>query len=238
MKAIVKPDGTIFLAAAQTATTSEDPATPDVITEEEAHVGEESQDHGSEGDHGTPGDEAGAEGHAAEGGHGGVEAPNPILPEPNEIIWGGLSFLVLFVLMVRYGYPAITRAMDQRAERIRGDLDEATRARTEAETVLEEYRRQLADARNESNRIIEEARQTADQLRRDLMTRAEAEVAELRTRTRDDIEAAKGRAMAELRTEVSSLAIELAERVVGRNLDAESNKALVDSFISEVGSRR
>lgn len=168
----------------------------------------------------------------------GVEAPNPILPEPTEIIWGGLSFLVLLVAMVKWGYPMITRAMDARADRIRDDLDEATRARTEAETVLEEYRRQLADARNESNRIIEEARQTADQLRKDLMTRAEAEVNELRQRSREDIDAAKGRAMAELRAEVSSLAIELAEKVVGRNLDAESNKALVDSFINEVGAAR
>ena len=232
MLAIVKPDGTILLA--QATTTQADPATPNVITEEESHVGDESQDHGeaSEGHSGTEAGTAEAEGHE------GVEAPNPILPEANEIIWGGLSFLVLFVLMVKYGYPAITKSMDARAERIRGDLDEAARARTEADTVLDDYRRQLADARNESNRIIEEARQTADQLRRDLMTRAETEVADLRARAREDIEAAKGRAMTDLRAEVSTLAIELAEKVVGRNLDAESNKALVESFISEVGSNR
>lgn len=215
MLATIKSDGTILLAQV------EDPATPDVVTEEEEHVGEESQDHAEEGD-----------------AHAGVEAPNPILPETNEIIWGGLSFLILFALMVKWGYPMITRAMDARAERIRGDLDEATRARTEAETVLDDYKRQLADARNESNRIIEEARQTADQLRRDLMTRAEAEVSELRQRARADIDGAKSRAMAELRTEVSTLAIQLAEKVVGRNLDAQSNKALVDSFISEVGSTK
>lgn len=228
MLAIVKPDGTILLA--QATTIEEDHSTPGEITEEESHVGEESQDHGEEGT------DAG-HGEASEG-HGGVEAPNPILPEANEVIWGGLSFLVLFVLVAKFGYPLITKAMDARAERIRGDLDEATRARTEAETVLEDYRRQLADARNESNRIIEEARQTADQLRKDLMTRAETEVADLRTRAREDIEAAKGRAMTDLRAEVSTLAIELAEKVVGRNLDAESNKALVDGFISEVGSSR
>ena len=237
MLATIKPDGTILLAQAEVpaqvrqTTTTRDLATPDENTAEEGSVGEHSQEvEGAEVE-----GEAGAEGEAHEA---TVEAPNPILPEPNEIIWGGLSFLVLFVLMAKWGYPMIMKAMDARAERIRGDLDEATRARTEAETVLNDYRRQLADARNESNRIIEEARQTADQLRKDLMTRAEAEVNELRQRSREDIDAAKGRAMAELRAEVSSLAIELAEKVVGRNLDAESNKALVDSFINEVGSRR
>ncbi|HUR48457.1 MAG TPA: F0F1 ATP synthase subunit B [Acidimicrobiales bacterium] len=231
MLATIKPDGTILLAAqrvsggatrSQGASTTQDLVTPHENTAEEGSVDDHSQ---------------AVEGGEAEG-HAGVEAPNPILPEPNEIIWGGLSFLVLFVLMAKWGYPAIMKSMDARAERIRGDLDEATRARTEAETVLDEYRRQLSDARNESNRIIEEARQTADQLRKDLMTRAEAEVNELRQRSREDIDAAKGRAMSELRAEVSSLAIELAEKVVGRNLDAESNKALVDSFITEVGSNR
>lgn len=232
MLATIKPDGTIVLA--QTSSTR-DLVTPDENTSEEESVGSQSQLERPTGQEaGAEGEEAGAEGEEVEG----VEAPNPILPAPNEIIWGGLSFLVLFVLMAKWGYPMIMKAMDARAERIRGDLDEATRARTEAETVLNDYRRQLADARNESNRIIEEARQTADQLRKDLMTRAEAEVNELRQRSREDIDAAKGRAMAELRAEVSSLAIELAEKVVGRNLDAESNKALVDSFINEVGATR
>ena len=233
MLATIKLDGTILLA--QTSSTR-DLVTPDENTAEEGSVGEHSQEV-EEAETGTEGEEAGAEGEAGEH-EATVEAPNPILPEPNEIIWGGLSFLVLFVVMAKWGYPMIMKAMDARAERIRGDLDEATRARTEAESVLADYQRQLADARNESNRIIEEARQTADQLRRDLMTRAEAEVSELRQRSKDDIDAAKNRAMAELRSEVSSLAIELAEKVVGRNLDAESNKALVDSFISEVGSSR
>ncbi len=233
MLATIKPDGTILLAQTEVPAqirqtqTTQDLVTPDENTAEEGSV----DDHSQEVEHGN---EAGAEGE----GHAGVEAPNPILPEPNEIIWGGLSFVVLFVLMAKWGYPMIVKAMDARAERIRGDLDEATLARTEAETVLNDYRRQLADARNESNRIIEEARQTADQLRKDLMTRAEAEVNELRQRTREDIDAAKGRAMSELRAEVSSLAIELAEKVVGRHLDAESNRALVDSFINEVGSNR
>ena len=166
----------------------------------------------------------------------GGKAPNPILPAKNEIIWGFLSFLVLFVLMAKFAFPAVQRAMQARTDRIRGNLDDAERVKTEAQTVLEEYRAQLADARNESNRIIEEARQTADQLRRDLMQRAEAEVSELKQRTQDDINAARDRTLSDLRNEVSSLAIELAEKVVERNLDRETNTALVESFINSVGA--
>jgi F-type H+-transporting ATPase subunit b len=175
--------------------------------------------------------------------HGGKpedchEAPSPILPETKEIVWGAISFTILFVLLAKFAYPSIKQGMQARTDRIRDNLDDAERVRTEANTILEEYQRQLADARNESNRIIEEARQTADQLRRDLMQRAEAEVNELKQRTQDDINAARDRTMGELREQVAGLAIELAEKVVGANLDRQTNLALIDRYIEQVGSQR
>lgn len=165
------------------------------------------------------------------------ESPNIIRPETNEIIYGGLAFLIVLVGLRFFAYPAVKKGMDDRTERIRGDLDQADRAKSEASGVLQDYQRQLADAKNESNRIIEEARQTADQLRVDLMARAEADVAELRERSRQDIEAAKDRAMADVRSQVAALAIGAAEAVVGRNLDPEANRAIVDRFIEQVGSQ-
>jgi F-type H+-transporting ATPase subunit b len=165
-----------------------------------------------------------------------VKAPNPILPAKNEIIWGFLSFVVLFAVMAKFAFPAVQKSMQDRTDRIRENLDEAERVKTEAQTILDEYQRQLTDAKNESNRIIEEARQTAEQLRRDLMQRAETEVAELRQRSQEDILSAQQRAMADLRAQVSNLAIELAEKVVERNLDRDTNLALIDSYITQVGS--
>lgn len=166
------------------------------------------------------------------------EAPNPILPATNELVFGALSFAILFFLMYKFAYPAVAKSMQARTDRIRENLDDAERVKTEAQTILEEYQRQLADARNESNRIIEEARQTADQLRRDLMQRAEAEVAELKQRTQDDINAARDRTMGELREQVAGLAIELAEKVVEANLDRDTNIALIERYIEQVGSQR
>jgi F-type H+-transporting ATPase subunit b len=166
------------------------------------------------------------------------KAPSPILPATNELIWGTISFVVLFFLLAKFAYPAIQKSMQARTEKIRENLDEADRVKAEAQTVLDDYQRQLADARNESNRIIEEARQTADQLRRDLMQRAETEVQELKTRTQADIAAARDRAMADLQTQVASLAVELAEKVVERNLDRDTNMRLVESYIQQLGSSR
>ena len=164
------------------------------------------------------------------------KAPNPILPSKDEMIYGIGAFAVVFFFMWKYGYPAVKKAMDDRTERIRANLDNADRVRSEAQTILDEYQRQLNDARGEANRIIEEARQTADSLRRDLMARAEAEVAELRQRTQEDIRSAQERAMAELRSAVADMAINAAEVVVKRSLDRQTNLQLVEDFINSVGT--
>jgi F-type H+-transporting ATPase subunit b len=165
-----------------------------------------------------------------------VQSKNPILPAGNEIVWGTFSFIILFVALWKFAFPAITATMTARTERIRDGLSSAEKAKTDAESILADYQRQLADAKNESNRIIEEARQTAESLRRDLLAKAEADAADVRTRATADIVAAKDRAMAELRTQLTQLTIDLTEKVVKRNIDRETNAALVDEYISAIGA--
>jgi F-type H+-transporting ATPase subunit b len=165
------------------------------------------------------------------------EAPNPILPATNELLWGGFAFLVLFVLFAWKGVPAVKGAMDARAQKISDSLDEAEQAKTDAESVLAEYQRQLADAKAEASRVIEEARSQAETVRRDLVAKAEAEVAELRQRNAEAIAGERERIMGELQGQVAALAIELAEKVVESNLDRETNTRLIESYISSVGAR-
>jgi F-type H+-transporting ATPase subunit b len=166
-----------------------------------------------------------------------LKAPNPILPDTTELVWGSISFVLLLVLLWKVALPPVRKSMAARTERIRANLDSAERSKAEAQTVLDEYQRRLADAKNEANRIIEEGRQTADRVRKDLIAKAEADAAELRQRAAADIEAAKGQALEELRASLTALAIDLAEKVVERNLDRDTNTALVESYIAQVGAR-
>ncbi len=170
--------------------------------------------------------------------HGEDQAHNPILPVMSELVYAVLAFTILFILMYWKAFPAVKKAMDSRSDRIRESLDEAERNKAEASRILEDYQRQLADAKNESARIIEEARQTAEQLRRDLMARAESEVAEFRTRANEEIAAAQARAVADVQGQIKALAVEAAQLVVQRNLDRETNEALVEQFINQVGASR
>jgi len=164
------------------------------------------------------------------------QAPNPLLPAWNEVIWGMLSFVVLLGLMWKFAIPQVRSMMTAREERIREDLEKAENARTSAEEEKARYEAQLAEARGEAGKIIEEARQAAEQVRRDLIARAEVEANEIRDRAQIDIAAQQQRALTELRTDVAQLSIDLAERIVEHNLDRDTQLQLVDSFINQVGS--
>jgi F-type H+-transporting ATPase subunit b len=164
------------------------------------------------------------------------EAPNPILPELNEIIWGGLAFLVLLGVLWKFGLPPIRNMVAQREDRIRADLERAEQAKVEAEGVLTQYQQQLADARQEAGRLIDEGRQAADQVRQDLIARAEADADEVRARAEEDTRLQVERAMADLRTQVADMSIGLAEKIVERNLDPNAQQDLIESYIAQVGN--
>ena len=164
------------------------------------------------------------------------QAPNPLLPAWNEVIWGMLSFAVLLFLMWKFALPQVRSMMTAREEKIRDDLEQAENARTSAEEEKARYEASLAEARGEAGTIIEEARQAAEQVRRDLIARAEVEANDIKERAQVDIAAQQQRALTELRTDVAALSIDLAERIVERNLDPATQQQLVDSFINQVGS--
>jgi F-type H+-transporting ATPase subunit b len=163
------------------------------------------------------------------------KAPSPLKPANNEIIWGSAAFAVLLIAMWKFGVPAVKNMEKAREDRIRNDLESAETAKTEAEGEKAQYLAQIAGAKDEAGRLIEEARQAAETVRADLIARAEAEANEIRTRAQADIANQRNQAMAQLRTDVASLSIDLAGRIVERNLDSDTNRQLVDSFIDQVG---
>ena len=165
-----------------------------------------------------------------------AEAPNPIIPAMDEVIWGTLSFLILFAVMAKYAYPALKKAMDARSEKIQGDLDAADSARSDAESLRAGYDAKLAEAQAEAARIIEAARADAAQVRQARIAAIEPEIAEKRAQAEADIEAAKDRALADLRAQVTSLAVGAAEQVVRSSLDEAAYARLVDDYIESVGN--
>jgi F-type H+-transporting ATPase subunit b len=166
-----------------------------------------------------------------------VEAPSPIVPATDELIWGILSFTILFIVLWKFGYPAIRKGMNDRTERIRSDLDRADTAKTEAEAELANYQSQLKGAREEATRLRDDARAEMDEYKIQRRADIDAELNEYRERAKAEADAAKTQALADVKSEVAALAIGAAEQVVQKSLDQATNVALVESYINSVDSR-
>ena len=162
---------------------------------------------------------------------------SPILPAANELIWGTIAFLILVILMYRTVWPSVDKAFKDRRANIEGKLEQAEKDRDEAEGLLEQYRRRLRDAEDETQRILDEARSNAERVRRDLLAKAEADAGRELDRARQAIRAERDQAIRQLRGEVGTLAVELATRVVGDSLDRDRQLRLVDQYIDELGNQ-
>ena len=167
-----------------------------------------------------------------------AEGPrNPLLPDNAELIWGSLAFFVVLGLLSWKLVPVIQKGMADRTSKIEGDLAAAEKTKGDADKLLGDYQRQLADAKTEGARILDEARQQAEGVRRDMIARAEADAAAIRAKSQEDLNAQADRIKADLTSHVRTLSLDLAEKVVGANMNRETNSQLVDRYIAELGSK-
>lgn len=157
-----------------------------------------------------------------------------VLPETSELIAGVIAFAIVFFFVWKWALPAIARTLEARQQAIAGRLEEAEKAKREAESLRADYEKDLQQARNRANEIIEEARKQAETVKADIISRAEAEAEQILSKARDDAAAEMQRVMAEARQEVANLSIDLAERVVGESLDRQTQLSLVERYIGEL----
>lgn len=161
-----------------------------------------------------------------------------LLPETPELIWGAVAFTVLMAILGFLVFPRLNQALDERTARVQGQIEDAEAVRGEAEQLRRQYEEQLAGAKDEAQRIIEEAREQGERIRSDAQTEAEREAQQIRARAREDAEAERSRVVQDLRNQVASLSVDLAGRIVERELDEQRHRDLVDSYIDNLSGMR
>jgi F-type H+-transporting ATPase subunit b len=164
-----------------------------------------------------------------------VSEAKDLYPKLSELILAALAFGILFFFMWKWVMPRVNKLLEERRQGIQGNLEKAEQAKTEAEGLLADYREQLAGARDEANRIIEEGRRTAEAMRKDMTSRAEHEYQAIVARAQDEIRAERDRVFQELKAQVGELSLALAARTVGQQLDKDRHLQLVDEYIEELG---
>jgi len=160
---------------------------------------------------------------------------NPLVPAPADLIWSTLCFLAILFFFWKMGIPRLTKMLDERSKAIEGNIAKADEAQAKAESLLEEYTAQLADARSEAARIREQAREDGKKILADLKEQATSEAARVTANAQAQIEAERQAALVSLRSEVGTLAIDLASGVVEQKLDDDTTaSAIVDRFLADL----
>jgi F-type H+-transporting ATPase subunit b len=158
-----------------------------------------------------------------------------ILPPLGELIPATIGFLILFGVMWKFAFPTITKALDERATTIRESLEKAEETRMTAERLLEEYKVQMAEARQEANKVITESRRVGEQMKEEIVAKAHSEAEAMIEKARISIEQEKKAAVAELQGSVATLSVSIAGKIIGEKLDPASHATLITRSIEEAG---
>ena len=165
----------------------------------------------------------------------GEAANNPLIPAWYDIIWSGFWFLIILAVVWKVALPRLTKMLDERSAAIEGNIAKADEAQKQAEAALEEYTRQLAEARAEAGEIREAAREDGKKIIAEAKETAASEAARLTATAHTQIEAERQTALVSLRSEVGSLALDLAGGVVGETLSDDARAAaVVDRFLADL----
>ena len=145
------------------------------------------------------------------------------------------SFLLLIFLVKKYAWKNITSVLDERAEKISSDIDGAEEARKKAEELASKREAELAGSRTEAKTIIENAKETAEKSRADILAEAKLEAGRLKDKANQEIAQNKAEALQSVKGDVADLTISLAGKIISQNLDSQAHKELIDQYIDQLG---
>lgn len=151
------------------------------------------------------------------------------------IIWSILNFVILAAILSKFLFKPIIASLDQRAELIKNNIENAQKDKEEAANLKEEYVQQLQNAQIEAQQIVVTAKKSAEETKNQIIDEAKEGASKIKEKAFKEIEEEKQAAILELKGEVSTLSIMLAEKIIGRSLNPEDHKKLMNDFIEEAG---
>lgn len=158
-----------------------------------------------------------------------------LTPEAGLLFWMMISFGIVLLILARYGFPVILKAVEKRKNYIEVSLVAAREAQEELGKVVQTGERILAEARRDQHAILKETTRLKEQLIEEARTAAAAESEKMLASARKKIEAEKEEALRTIRREVSTLSVELAERILREKLgDEQEQMKMIDRLLDEV----
>lgn len=154
---------------------------------------------------------------------------------PWEIVTQLINLLLLFLLVRHFLFKPVNSILAQRQEEINHDYEEAEKAQDEAFALRDEYQKRIGDAKAEASDILKTAAAKASQHSEEIVLEAQQQAARLKEKADEQIALEKKKAMNELKDEISGIAVDIASKVVEREINAKDHEALIKEFIEGVG---
>ncbi|UPS45712.1 F0F1 ATP synthase subunit B [Prevotella sp. E15-22] len=167
-----------------------------------------------------------------------TQLPAILTPDLGLLFWMMLAFLVVFGVLAKYGFPAIINMVDERNKYIDDSLRKAHEAQERLANIEQEGESILQEAREKQAQILKEAAETREVIVEQAQAKARQEGARLLEEARVAIEQEKKAAIADIRQQVATLSVEIAEKVLRASLkDDASQMALIDRMLDDVSSK-
>jgi F-type H+-transporting ATPase subunit b len=157
--------------------------------------------------------------------------------DPGLIVWTLITFTLLLFLLSKLAWKPIIKTLQEREEKIRKSLEEAEKARREAEALIAKNAEMMAQAERDAQELVRRAKEMADKLKLELTEQGKLEAAKMLVTAKKEIENEKNSALSQLKTEVADMVVQAAGKVIGAALDADKHKKIVDDFIKEMPGR-
>lgn len=158
-----------------------------------------------------------------------------ITPDLGLVFWTGLTFIILMFILTKFIWKPIMAAVNKREDNIQEALDMAKKTKAEMEKLQTQNANLLKEARIERDEMIKEAKITSDGMIDSAKNKAKEEADKIVENARISIEAEKNAAVAELKNQVATIALEIAEKIIRQELSSdEKQKQLAESFAKDI----
>lgn len=155
--------------------------------------------------------------------------------DPGLILWQLIIFLLLFALLAKFAWKPILNSLKERENSIQDALDTADRARNEMAQLKSDNEKLLKEAREERDKILREAREVSNHMKEEAQLEAKRSADKIVEDARNAINIEKQAALKDVKIQVATFALEIAEKLIKKNLsDDKSQKALVEDYIKDV----
>jgi len=154
--------------------------------------------------------------------------------ESGLIFWTVVTFVTLAIVLSKAAWKPLIISLTSREEKIRTALQEAEAAQQEAKKLLEENRRNLAQAEQQAQSVIKEGRALGEQLKNEIVEKAHQSSRHMIDQAKEEIRREKDAALVQLRTEVADLAVSAASKIIDANLDPRRQSSIVDEVIKGI----